>query len=609
MKKNIAALCMILLFITGLLTPVSALVGDVYTGLNESALSEGVQIFGDISPGVADAPSNNGLLIIVLILLLASIIILVYLKNSANKKQENFAEEIKKIMGNLECVISERDRRKAVSSQNFRTVIDMLSVPANIVDIESMKIIHANESYLKLLESNSPENVVGKDICDVLFSRKNSDSETDRVILRNWLTTNESDKSEDNTDRKIQIFSATGTPLDVRIDCCQVEYNDGKAAIVVVTDLTIQNAANNQSDQLDQSGDENLDSSGVLLKFDKVTVLLCEDYFLNQEIAIEMFSQFGIETVVAENGKECMDILLNNGKTFDLIFMDLQMPIMDGYEAARAIREYPKYNNIPIVSLSADAISEVEEECMKAGMNDNITKPIEFDSLTAIFKKWLPENKRVVDLTASKPKVDEVPEQPVEIQVPVVEPLHEPPKEALARFGGKRALYDKALRSFVELLPNEWESFESAVQNKEETAKEIHKLKGVAGNLAENEIYKCTVEFEESLRSENPDKVIYDKLVTVCKIVKRRIAQSIKETDSASAPKGTGTPEELSNLLTHLHDALENYDPGDTTDTIEVMQKSKWESVDESLIGKLYEFAEKYEFDDALDVLNLIKFN
>jgi len=603
MKKNIAALCMILLFITGLLTPVSALVGDVYIGLNERALSGSVQIFSDISPGTADAPNNNNLLIIVLILLLASIVMLVYLKNSANKKQENFAEETKKIMGNLECVISERDKSKAASSQNLQTVVDMLSVPANILDIESMKIIHANDACLKLLESDSPENIVGKDIRDVLFSRKNSDSETDRVALRNLLA-NESDNSEENTDREIRIFSAVGNPIDVRIDCRQVEYNGGKAAIVVITDLTVQDAANSQ-----QPDEENPESSGVLLKFANVTVLLCEDYFLNQEIAIEMFSQFGVETAVAENGKECMDILLNSGKTFDLIFMDLQMPIMDGYEAARAIREYPKYNNIPIVSLSADAISEVAEECAKAGMNDNITKPIEFDSLTAIFKKWLPENKRMVDLTASQSKADEVPEQPVEVPVPVVEPLHEPPKEALARFGGKRALYDKALRSFAELLPNEWESFESAVLNKEETAKEIHKLKGVAGNLAENEIYKCTVEFEESLRSENPDKILYDKLVTVCKIVKRRIALSIKETDSASTPKAAGTSEELSVLLTRLHDALENYDPGDTTDTIEVMQKSRWESVDESLIGKLYEFAEKYEFDDALDVLNLIKLN
>ena len=603
MKKNIAALCMILLFITGLLTPVSALVGDVYIGLNERALSGGAQIFGDISLGIADAPNNNNLLIIVLILLLASIVMLVYLKNSANKKQENFAEETKKIMGNLECVISERDKSKAASSQNLQTVINMLSVPANILDIESMKIIYANEACLKLLESNSPENIVGKDIRDVLFSRKNSDSETDRVTLRNWLA-NEFDNSEDDADRKIRIFSEAGNPTDVRIDCRQVEYNGGKAAIVVITDLTVQDAANSQ-----QPNEEDPESSGVLLKFANVTVLLCEDYFLNQEIAIEMFSQFGIETAVAENGKECMDILLNDGKTFDLIFMDLQMPVMDGYEAARAIREYPKYNNIPIVSLSADAISEVAEECAKAGMNDNITKPIEFDSLTAIFKKWLPENKRMVDLTASQSKADEVPEQPVEVPVPVVEPLHEPPKEALARFGGKRALYDKALRSFAELLPNEWESFESAVQNKEETAKEIHKLKGVAGNLAENEIYKCTVEFEESLRSENPDKILYDKLVTVCKIVKRRIALSIKETDSASTPKAAGTSEELSVLLSRLHDALENYDPGDTTDTIEVMQKSKWESVDESLIGKLYEFAEKYEFDDALDVLNLIKLN
>ena len=342
----------------------------------------------------------------------------------------------------------------------------------------------------------------------------------------------------------------------------------------------------------------------VFMKFKDVYVLLCEDYQLNQEVATGMFSQFGIVSVIAENGKQCMEIL-NSGKTFDLIFMDLQMPVMDGYETTCAIRANPRFDNIPIISLTADAMQEVADECLKIGMNDNITKPIEFESLIRIFKNWLPENKRVT--YAKDRKVETLPQakNPVVAEIP-----SGPPKEALARFGGRVELYEKMLVSFAQLLPDKWQDYDTAMQNKEETAREIHKLKGVAGNLSENEIYQGIVEFETSLRSGNPDKELYEKMVKVSELRKKRILninETNKEPDFEQQDgKEMGTIEEFTILVNHLRDALESYDPVESADIVGILRQKDWTSIKKAELEKVYELTENYEFDDALEALNAI---
>ena len=467
------------------------------------------------------------------------------------------------------------------SLKNTQTIVDTLPMPVSITDVETMTVLYANEAYIKLFEFSSIDNIVGKSIYDVLSIHQNN--ETDKTALYERLI-----KDFDITFNEIQVVSGTGKKINMCLHTCHIEYSGKKAAFSVMTEQQ---------------------ESDLSVIFNDVHVLLCEDYFLNQEIAVDMFSRLGIVTAIAENGKQCLEIL-NIRKTFDLIFMDLRMPVMDGYETARAIRSNPEFDRIPVISLTAEEKQEVKEECFKAGMNDILTKPIVFDNLIRIFNTWLPESKfAAADKAPSKSEVQPI-LQPIvaEANNAIDDISNEPPKEALARFGGKRALYEKALFSFAnELLPNEWADFGKAIQNKEETAREIHKLKGVAGNLSENGIYKCIVEFEGSLRSGKPSKNLYEKLVTVCNIAKIRILHNFKLAESE--PKEIGTAEEFYILINHLRDALYNYDPADSSDIIEIMKKKKWTSVKTVKIKNLYELTDKYEFDDALTVLNSINFD
>ena len=108
-------------------------------------------------------------------------------------------------------------------------------------------------------------------------------------------------------------------------------------------------------------------------------VLLVEDNEINQEIAVELLKMVGLEIDCVCNGQEALDLFLRKGETYDLILMDMQMPVMDGYQAARAIRQssHPLAKTIPIIAMTADAFHEDIVKAGEAGMNGHLAKPID----------------------------------------------------------------------------------------------------------------------------------------------------------------------------------------------------------------------------------------
>jgi CheY-like chemotaxis protein len=127
------------------------------------------------------------------------------------------------------------------------------------------------------------------------------------------------------------------------------------------------------------------DDTEPILKSD---VLLVEDNLINQEIALELLSQKGARVDVANNGEEAIEAIKN--KRYDLVFMDIQMPVMDGIEATKHIRRLPgcEMDCLPIVAMTAHAMQGDYDKSLGAGMNDHITKPIDVDELYKAFYKW-----------------------------------------------------------------------------------------------------------------------------------------------------------------------------------------------------------------------------
>ncbi len=130
----------------------------------------------------------------------------------------------------------------------------------------------------------------------------------------------------------------------------------------------------------------------------KGRVLLAEDQLVNQRVAVTYLQKLGLEVDVANNGQIAVEKIQQN--SYDLVFMDCQMPVMTGYDATKKIREVQTGEKIPIIALTAEGASGERNICFAVGMDDFLTKPLELDRLTKVLHRWLKTSPKVIDEAA-----------------------------------------------------------------------------------------------------------------------------------------------------------------------------------------------------------------
>ena len=218
-------------------------------------------------------------------------------------------------------------------------------------------------------------------------------------------------------------------------------------------------------------------------------VLLVDDNTVNQEVAVEILQDAGLRVDVANHGLEAIEMI--NKNRYDGVLMDCQMPVLDGFEATRRIRQDGRFNDLPIMAMTANAIAGDKEKCVECGMNDHIAKPIDVVQLFQTLAKWIKLSPSAPEVRVTKETVQATAVDVSKLPSVVVNGLPEIEGldlvGALARMGGSKKLLLKLINRFVETQSEVIVRIKTAVENNdaETAAREAHTVKGLAGNIGD----------------------------------------------------------------------------------------------------------------------------
>lgn len=220
-------------------------------------------------------------------------------------------------------------------------------------------------------------------------------------------------------------------------------------------------------------------------------VLLVEDNEINQMVAREFLENAGLKVSVANNGQEGVEAVRCGN--FDAVLMDLQMPVMGGFEAARVIREDIRFKSLPVIAMTAAVMEQDKEACYAAGMNDHVAKPIMPEQLIGTLSKWIKRDAVAATRIVVKPagETSVLPDRLPGFEL----------DRALALLNGNRAMLKKLLVQFAEKFADAAGNLDQLVQsnNIQEAAALLHSIKGAAGNLGAMALYEAAQNLEKGL--------------------------------------------------------------------------------------------------------------
>jgi signal transduction histidine kinase/DNA-binding response OmpR family regulator/HPt (histidine-containing phosphotransfer) domain-containing protein len=292
-------------------------------------------------------------------------------------------------------------------------------------------------------------------------------------------------------------------------------------------------------------------------------VLLVEDNELNREVAIGLLEDAHLSVDQAENGAVAVQQLSKGD--YDLILMDMQMPVMDGITATKAIRSNPRFASLPILAMTANAMDRDREMCLAAGMNDHLAKPIDPDKLFGALLRWI--RPRAASAAASAASSSVSTSFPSIAYGDLVIPGIDTPT-ALKRTGGNRKRYESLLQRFADSQVHVLDEIRAALDAKDSpTAQRLaHSLKGASANLGANSLAEVAAAAEAAIDSK---RSIAPTLESLSRCLGLTIAAIRAALPADSAPVSTPSPDadpfRIVQPLSQLKKLLEA-DDGDASD-------------------------------------------
>jgi len=330
-------------------------------------------------------------------------------------------------------------------------------------------------------------------------------------------------------------------------------------------------------------------------------VLLVEDNLINQELSLELLLNCGITAVVANNGEEALACLY--AEPFDAVLMDIQMPILDGYSATRAIREDAQFATLPIIAMTANVMQSDIDKALEAGMNAHIGKPIYVQDMYRTLAQWVEPRCAVVAETAPPPSDEPVALMPALPGVNVT--------LGLQTTLGNVALYQRLLQRFKQEQGDFERRFreQQAASESVQCLRELHTLKGLAGNLGLVDVQSCAQALERVYQQKQDDAAIESHLVALTEalcVVVAGLEQWVAPVRHHAAILGSVDQDKLHRMLEDLRGLLVD-DDSEATELVMALEDLTEGSALQAAVEPISNAIGAYDFDAALVALQQLE--
>lgn len=346
--------------------------------------------------------------------------------------------------------------------------------------------------------------------------------------------------------------------------------------------------------------------------FKPAKILLVEDNLMNQELAVSLLNSVGLTTMIANNGKEALELLKPD--SFDLVLMDLQMPVMDGLTATKEIRakEEEYFKKVPILAMSARAFQKDKEECYDAGMNSYIVKPIDPTLLYEDLAKYLP----IAAEGSGAPAKTVIAEN---------NQLSEDESNFVARFSkvrnfdaaaglyhanSNKNIYMRILHGFVrDYSGNNFELRKLIETAKFEEATRItHTIKGLCGTIGSSHVQSLGAKVEATLSQKQQNFEEYNvfeaalhDLIEDLNVVLNDL--DTEQTQSVQKKEDPQALEKLKNAIADLKGALDSCSSTQCKRILDMLEGIAFAKDVDALLQKIVNQVDDYEFSEAAETL------
>jgi len=336
-------------------------------------------------------------------------------------------------------------------------------------------------------------------------------------------------------------------------------------------------------------------------------ILLAEDNEGNKMVVEGLLEGSGIEITSVTNGQKAVEAIFNATTPFELVLMDINMPIMDGYVATSIIREYQKYDNIPIIAMTANITESDIEKSSSFGMQSHLSKPIDVNSFYKTLLRFIAPKK-----ASTKCLAEEAIQPTIETPLPTDfnALVNIDIKDGLTRLNNNSTAYQNVLYKFADMFSDVTTKLQGFVDDAQYEEGRIlaHNLKGLAGNIGAKEIYRLTQELEESF---NDSQGEFSALISAIELKLAPLLKGIvhlqqQESSDDTQGKKLISSSDFNLILQKLYTNVKKRKAHDVKASCQELEQYQWPKEHHNEITAMIKDAKGYQFAKVCSAIETI---